>query len=334
MKSLKIVMMVDLSEPPPWDHDYTEYLKLDDWESENCIYKTLKKLGHEVKIFGIYDQITPFVDLIKTHPPDLVFNMCESFKNDRNFESHLVSILEILGVRYTGSGSFALQLCKDKGLTKKILNYHRVSIPKFLVSKKIRPLRTLKKFDYPAFIKPLGFEGSEGIAQMSFAETEKEALERISYIHEKLKTDVIVEEYIDGREIYIGVIGNDRLNILPPREVFFENIPDEEPKFATFKAKWDEKYRKKWGIRNGPAKEISDKSLLRMNEICKKVYRLFHLRGYARIDLRMKENGEVFFIEANPNPSIARGEDFAAAAEKSGIDYDALIEKIVSYALN
>jgi D-alanine-D-alanine ligase len=182
---------------------------------------------------------------------------------------------------------------------------------------------------FPAFIKPLKLEASEGITQLSFAENEKDALDRARFIHDKLGTDAIIEEYIEGRELYVGVLGNERLTVFPPRELFFKNVPEGEPKFATFKAKWDDNYRKKWGIDTGPAKALPKELAREVVETCKKVYRTFQLRGYARMDLRVTPEGEIFFLEANPNPTIARDEDFAQAAEKGGVGYDELIARIL-----
>lgn len=326
---LKILVLFDLSVAIP-PAEYPEYLKTEDWKSEANILATLQKLGHEPKLLGLHDDLQPLLEEIRSSRPDLVFNLSEAFDGNRDFEPHLVSLLELLKVPYTGSGPEALRICKDKGLTKKILAYHRVHVPRFLIARKAQPLRKLSRFPFPAFIKPLALEGSEGIAQLSFAENEKDALERIRYINERLGVDAIVEEYIGGREIYVGILGNERLSALPPRELFFKEIPEGEPKFATFRAKWDDAYRKKWGIDSGPAATIPPDTLAKMLEGCKKIYRVLKMKGYGRIDLRLRPNGDFVFIEANPNPSLAREDDFAKAALKSGLSYDELVGKIVS----
>lgn len=330
-RPLKILLLFDLSVAIKRE-DYADYLKTEDWKNEAHIIHTLEKLGHEVLPLGIHDSIEPLLELLPTLKPDLVFNLSEAFRADRRFEPHLAALLELLDLRYTGSGPSALHLCKDKGLTKKLLSYHHIRAPKFIVSERSRPLRSLGGFTFPAFIKPLLLEASEGISQVSFAENEKDALERVRFIHDRLETDAIVEEYIEGRELYVGVLGNDRLTVLPPRELFFKEVPEGEPKFATFRAKWDESYRKRWGIDSGPARQIPPEVWDRISEACKKVYRVLQLRGYGRIDLRLKPTGEFYFIEANPNPSIAKDDDFAQAALKGGIDYPSLVSKILSLA--
>jgi D-alanine-D-alanine ligase len=273
------------------------------------------------------------IQALEEDPPDLVFNLCEAFGNDRDFEPHVAALLELMKVPYTGAGVTPLRVCKDKSLTKKILSYHRVRVPRFVVSPKNKPLKGLGKFAFPAFIKPLALEASEGIAQLSLAENEKQALERVRYINEKLGVDAIIEEYIEGRELYVGVLGNERLMAFPPRELFFREVAEGEPKFATFRAKWDDEYRKKWGINTGAARGISTEMERQIAKLCKKIYRLLQMRGYGRIDLRLTPQGEVVFIEANPNPSIAREDDFARSAEKAGLDYEELIARILRLGL-
>ncbi len=331
-RKLKILVMFDVGFAPPPDHDYAEDLEDDSYETENDVITTLRRQGHTVRPFGVYDDIHGLIQEIRANPPDVAFNLCEAFKGDRNLEPNVVGLLELMNVTYTGAGPAALRICKDKGLTKKILSYHRVPIPRFVVSRRSRPLRRLRHFAFPAFIKPLGLEASEGIAQMSFADDEAACLERVKFIHESLKVDAIIEEYIDGREIYVGVLGNNHLQVLPPRELFFAQIPEGEPKFATFRAKWDEKYRKRWGIKSGPAREIPARTKKKLTEICRKVYRLFEIRGYARIDLRLNTKGQLVFLEANPNPSLAEEEDFALAAKSGGLEYGRLIRKILRLA--
>jgi len=248
-RTLKILVIFDLAQEAPFTQNYSEELKTEDWKTENDVITTLLALEHEVRLLGLYDDISPLINELKQHPPDLVFNLCESLKNDRKLEPHIVALLELYDIKYTGCSSQSLFLCKDKGLSKKILNYHRIKVPKFEISQLRRPLKTLEGFHFPAIIKPIDLEGSEGINEMSYVENPKEAIERMRGLHEKFETDVIIEEYIAGKEIYLGMIGNDKLTTFKPWEVFFEQMTDEDPKFATYKAKWDDKYRKKWGIK-------------------------------------------------------------------------------------
>jgi D-alanine-D-alanine ligase len=209
-----------------------------------------------------------------------------------------------------------------------------VRVANFVVSQREHPLRNLKHFQYPAFVKPRNEESSDGISKASFAKSESEALDRARFIHEKLGADALIEEYIDGRELTVGVLGNTRLTVLPPQEIFFgEMDEDGAPKFATARAKWDEAYRKRWGIRNGPAAKLPDGVDKRLEKIARRVYRILHIRGLGRLDVRLTGAGEVVVIEANPNPSLARDDDFAMSAARAGIEYDALVQKILENAV-
>lgn len=332
MKALKIVLLFDVCIKLTRE-EYANYWNTPDWKTERDVKVTLQKLGHEVIPFGIYDDIEPFLKLVRDEKPDLVFNMSEAFSGKRDFEPNLTALMQLVGVPFTGAGPMSLQLCKDKGLTKVILGYHQIQTPKFLVAKKGKALPSLKKFQFPAIIKPLQLESSEGISQVSYVENEKDAIARIKFVHERLEADAIVEEFIDGREVYVSILGNEKLSVFPPRELFFKQVPEDEPKFATYKSKWDQQYRKRWGIDSGWMGGISESTQKKLYDVCKKIYRLLHIQGFGRIDLRIK-NDEIYFIEANPNPSIARKEDYALSAHKAGVEYEELIAKIVSLSLS
>ena len=302
--------------------------------TEADVLACLRKLGHEVETLAVYDAIRVVLERVDAFKPDVVFNLCETFFSDRAHEPNIPALLELINVPYTGAGPDALMLCKDKALAKKVLAYHRVRVARFVVSTRERPLRRLGRFTYPAFVKPVGEEASEGIARASLARNEQEALERARYIHERLQTDALIEEYVDGRELYLGVLGNRRLTVLPPREIFFGEPPqDDAPRFATAKAKWDDAYRKKWKIRNGPAGPLVQGLERKLADLARKVYRILHIRGVGRIDARLTPEGDVVVIEANPNPSLAREDDLAQAAAQVGIGYEALIQKVLEGAL-
>ncbi len=332
MKPLKILLLFDLSVNLPAE-EYDDYWDTADWKAEKDVRNTLVKLGHEVIPFGIFDDIEPFLKIVREQKPDLVFNMSEAFSGKRDFEPNLTALMQLVGVPFTGAGPMSLQLCKDKGLTKIILGYHQIRTPKFVVAKKSRPIQSLKKFQFPAFIKPLQLESSEGISQVSYAENEKETLARVKFIHERLGVDAIIEEFIDGRDVYVSILGNEKLSVFPPRELFFKQVPDDEPKFATFRSKWDAEYRKKWGIDSGWVAAMPESTERKLGDICKKIYRLLQIQGFGRIDLRIKDD-KIYFIEANPNPSIAKKEDYALSAGKGGVEYEELIAKIVSLSLS
>src|SRR5665213_4162071 len=310
-----------------------ETLLQEDKPAEANVLASLEHLKHDIVTMAVFDNVLDVVDRIKSFTPDVVFNQCESFYDNRALEPNIPALLDLMKIRYTGSGPDALLLCKDKALAKKVLAYHRVHSPNFVVSHHAHPLRHLKRFNYPAFVKPVGEESSDGISKSSFARDETEALERMRFIHQKFNCDVLIEEYIEGRELYLSVLGNHRLTVFPTREIFFEQVPEDTPKFATYHAKWNEKYREKWGITNGPAKPLPDRMPEALAQLAKKVYRLLKIRGFGRIDVRLSPKGDVFVIEANPNPSLAEDEDFAQSALNAGVSYDTLIQEILNAAL-
>ena len=330
---MKILVLFDIACPAKPEEVFSpESLKEQDKPTEADVLSCLTRLGHEVETLAVFNNVMAIVEKLNEYKPDVVFNLSESFHHDRSHEPNIPALLELMKVPYTGSGPEALLLCKDKALVKKVLAYHRVRSPNFVVSQQTHPLRRLRRFLYPAFVKPISEESSDGISKASFVKAEEEALERVRYIHQKFKCDVLIEEYIEGRELYLSVLGNHRLKVLPPREIFFEQVPEDVPKFATFHAKWNEQYRKKWGITNGAAKELPQGLADQLTLLARKVYRLLKIRGFGRLDIRLTPGGDVFMIEANPNPSLASDEDFAQAAVAAGIGYDALIQEILNTA--
>jgi D-alanine-D-alanine ligase len=224
-------------------------------------------------------------------------------------------------------------LSRDKALARKVLTYHRIPGPEFAVFHKGRKVKRPKKLNFPLFIKSQIEEASLGISQASIVDNERDFLERVAFMHEKHNTDVIAEEFIEGRELYVGLIGNERLTTLPIWELVFENMPEGAPRIATRRVKWDAKYQKKHGITSREARDLSPELKKRIENLCRRTYRALGISGYARIDLRLRPNGDVFIIEANPNPEVADGEDFADSARKAGYSYEALLQKILALGL-
>lgn len=330
---MKILILFDLAYSlDPGETLSPERLKEEQKPTEADVMESLLRLGHSVETLAVFDNVTHIVEKLQTCLPDVVFNLSESFHHDRAHEPNIPALLELMKVRYTGSGPDALMLCKDKAITKKILAYHHVRVPGFLVSHRQSPLRRLKRFKFPAFVKPRYEESSDGISKASFARDEGEAIERAQFIHQKFDCDALIEEYIEGRELYVSILGNRRLSVFPPREVFFDNMPADVPRFATYHTKWNDAYRKKWGITNGAARELSPEVESELRKIARNVYGWLKIRSSGRMDFRLTPKGELFVIEANPNPSLSQDEDFAQSAAADGMDYDALITAILSLA--
>ena len=333
-RKLKILALFDTMAAATLDQDFSAELKTEDWKTEANVLKALGELGHATEHQAIFDDLDLLRQKLKTFEPDVIFNLADQFNNNRAFDQNIVSFLEMHGLAFTGCGSTGLTLCKQKGISKKILGYHRIHVPQFAVFPRGKRTARPKRLKFPILVKPLKEEASYGISQASFVETDEEFRERVQFIHEKYDNDAIAEEYIEGRELYVSILGNHRLQALPIRELVFKEVPPDEPKIATYKAKWDEEYRKRWGLQNRFAEDIDSAVAGRIEQICKRIYHLLTIDGYARLDLRLTPNNEVYFIEANPNPILAEDEDFAQSALKANLPYPQLIARIVRLGLD
>jgi D-alanine-D-alanine ligase len=333
-KKLKVLALFDAATATTIDQDFSAELKTEDWKTEANVLAALGKLGHTTEHLAIFDDL----DLVRQKPqsfePDVIFNLADQFKNNRAFDQNIVSFLEMHGLPFTGCGSTGLTLCKHKGISKKILGYHRIRVPNFVTIARGKRIARPKRLKFPILVKPLKEEASYGISQASFVETDEQFKERVQFIHEKYDHDVIAEEYIAGRELYVSVLGNQRLEVFPIRELVFKEVPPDEPKIATYKAKWDEEYRKRWGLQNQFAEGLDPAVAWNIQQTCKRIYRLLTIDGYARLDLRLTPANEVYFIEANPNPILAEDEDFAQSALKANLPYPELIDRIVRLGLS
>jgi D-alanine-D-alanine ligase len=327
-KKLKVLALFDAVRPTTIDQDLTSELKTVDWKTEAAVLKALAELGYEHEQLAIFDDLDLLRQKLQTFSPDVIFNLADQFRNNRAFDQHIVSFLALHDIPFTGCGSTGLTLCKHKAISKKILSYHRIHTPNFVtIPRGKRPARP-SHLKFPILVKPLKEEASYGISQASFVETDEQFRERVTFLHENTDNDVIAEEYIEGRELYVSLIGNHRLQVLPIRELVFREVPPDEPKIATYKAKWDEAYRERWGLENRFAEGLEPALVRRIEAVCKRIYHLLTIDGYARIDLRLNARNELHFIEANPNPALAPDEDFAESALKAGIAYPQLIDRI------
>ena len=248
--------MFDGISPTTVDQDFTKELKTKDWKTEADVTAALGSVGHTAEHLAIYDDVDLVRQKLETFAPDILFNLVEQFRNNPGFDQNIVSFFEMQGLAFTGCGSTGLTLCKHKGISKKILHYHGIHVPHFVVIPRGQRIARPKQLKFPILVKPVKEEASYGISQASFVGTDEQFRERVNFIHEKYNSDAIAEEYIDGRELYVSLIGNIRLTVLPIRELVFREVPPNEPKIATFKAKWDDEYRKRWGLENQFAENL------------------------------------------------------------------------------
>lgn len=332
-QKLKILALFDAIAPTALDQDLSAELQTEDWKTEAHVLQALRDLGHQVEYLAIYDNLDLLTQKLQAFSPDLVFNIADQFKNNRGFDQNIASYLELCGVPFTGCGSTGLALCKHKGISKKILGYHRIRVPDFVMVPRGRRLARPRRLKFPLLVKPLKEQGSIGISQASLVNSDEEFQERVQFVHEKFDHDAIAEEYIEGRELYVGLLGNRRLQVFPVRELVFSEVPPDAPKIATYTAKWDEEYRKRWGLKNQFAEGLGEVVGRSLEAACRRIYRLLTIDGYARLDLRLTADNELCFIEANPNPMLASDEDFAQAALKAGLSYPALISRIIQLGL-
>lgn len=303
-------------------------------KAEFDIVQCLRKLGHEPRALGVQDEFLPIRDAVNEFKPHIVFNLLEEFHNNVLFDQNVVSLLELLRVPYTGCNPRGLVIARGKSLSKKLLAYHRIPIPDFLVIPKGRRTRRPKKLEFPLIVKSLVEHSSYGISQASLVEDDEHLVERVKFMHESIGTDAIAERFIEGREIYVGVLGNNRLVALPPIELTFENMPANAALIATAKVKHDLAYQAKRGIMLSEAKGLAPEVGERIARLAKRIYRTLELDGYARIDFRLSADNVPYFLDANPNPDISDGEELASAAEWAGMSYGDLISRILGFGLS
>jgi len=327
---LNIVVLVDPVTIPPDDPQFTQ--PADKPITEFHVCEALRLLGHHVAVLGAEYDIAAVAQALTEERPDLVFNLTEQFCGDRRLDKNIAALLELLEIPFTGAGAIGLMLARDKGLCKQILTLHKIRVPNFVALPPRRALRIPRSLPYPMVVKPAFEDSSEGLSNASVVYDAEALRERATFIHERWKQPAIAEEYIEGRELYVSVIGNQRLTVLPPRECCFNAEGDQGPVILTYRCKWDDDYREKWKITFGFA-ELDAITLKNIERVCKRAYRALQLQDYGRMDLRLTPDNKLVILEANPNPDIAYGEEVAEAAERVGIDYESLIERIIRLAL-
>lgn len=331
MKKLSLLVLVHESLIPDLSSEGPK--RSEAWITEYDVVNALKSLKHDVEILGLYNDINPLIEITQKKKFDLVFNLLEQFGEHTDRDQHVVSLLEMLNLKYTGCGPKAMTLARDKALSKKIADYHHIATPQFFVA----PLNVKKKIPnnlkFPIIVKCLSEEASLGISQKSVVNTKEKLEERIHFLHKKYKADVICEEFIKGKEVYIGIMGKKSLQSFPAIELFFDNADNPESEIYSERAKWNEDYQKRKGISTGLSK-LNKELSTKVNTTALKLYKVLGLDSYARIDLRVTEEGKVYFLEANPNPNLALDDEFYQGAKFSKLKYEELINLILKQALH
>jgi len=332
-RPLRILVLMHPSLVPPDSLKGHTPDEINVWKTEFGVVNTLRKLGHEVRPLGVQDELNPIRVAAEEWKPEIVFNLLEEFHGLSNFDQHVVSYLELLKLPYSGCNPLGMVLARSKAITKKIATYHRVRVPAFIVVPRGQRSRRPKRLRFPLFVKSASEEASLGISQASLVESDEKLAERVRFIHESIGTDALVEEYIEGRELYVGVIGNERLRVLPTWELDFGKLTESGEPIATARVKHSPEYQKKHRIDIRRAQDLDPAVERQLQRTTRRVYRMLELDGYARVDYRLTARNEVYLLEANPNPEVAEKEEFASAAAAVGLKYRALLARILSLGL-
>jgi D-alanine-D-alanine ligase len=323
-------MHEDLVPPDPLSGQKPE---MAEWKTEYDVVSTLRKLGHDVKPLGVKSDLGVIRAAVEEWRPHIAFNLLEEFDGVAVYDQNVVSYLELLRVPYTGCNPRGLMLARDKVLSKKLFSFHRIPSPEFTVVPQGRTARRPSWLSFPLIVKSVTEEASLGISQASIVQDDERLKERVSFIHSSVGTGALIERYIEGREFYVGLIGNGHLHAFPVWELIMDKLPDDARRIATERVKWSRKYQDKYGIRSAEAKNLPEGKVEEIQHLAKRVYRALDLSGYARIDLRMDSEGNLYVLEANPNPQIAQDEDFADSAERAGYSYKDLLQELLAIGL-
>jgi D-alanine-D-alanine ligase len=330
MKKLRILVLVHELLVPPETLEGVQEHEAAEYRTEFDVTSCLRGLGHDVRPLGIGDSLTELRTTIQEWRPQVCFNLLEEFGGIVTYDQHVVAYLELLRQAYTGCNPRGMMLSRDKVLSKQILAYHRIPTPQFAVFRRGGALRIPKALRFPLFVKSATEDASLGISQASIVEDVPRLRERVGFIHEHTQSDALVEEYVEGRELYVGVLGNARIRTLTPWEFIFGELKQGRAAIATRKAKWDSAYQERHGITSGKAEGLPAGLAEKLDRLARRIYRALHMSGYARIDFRVRADGTPFVLEANANPNLEREEDFAYAAAHDGIKYPALLERLIS----
>jgi len=303
---------------------------LDKKEVEEEVAEALTKLGHEPVLYEVDGTLKSLLGLARVDG-DLVFNLCESFNGDDTADFKIASYLELLGKKYTGSGTHGLMLAQDKAIAKKIFAFHGIHTPTFAKCYRGR-LDFSHDLQFPVIVKPAREDGSIGIEFSAVVSSIRELMERMDWLHANFDSPVLIEEYIDGREMYVGVLGNDKPEALPVVELDLSKLPDGTPRIAAAEVKWGKGTKAYRDTKSAIATDVNDETVAALQQTAVAAYQALELRDYGRVDMRLQPDGRVQVIEVNPNPWLSSRAEFAMAARKSGRTYPRLVEEIVELA--
>jgi D-alanine-D-alanine ligase len=335
MRRLRILVLMHPDCVPPDSTDGYTAQQINAWKTEYDVVSTLRAAGHDVRPLGVQEEIKPVRDEIEGFKPHAVFTLLEEFHYEVVYDQHIASYLELMRVPYTGCNPRGLILARGKDLSKTLVHHRRIPVPAFAVFPMRHKVKRPARLALPLIVKSLNMDGSFGISQASIVDTDEKLVERVAFIHERIGTAAIAEQYIEGRELYVGVLGNNRLRVLPIWELKFGSMGGQGARqIATEKVKHDPGYQERVGIEDGPAKDLTPELSAHIQRLAKRIYRTLGLDGYARIDFRLAADDTPYFIEANPNPEIAKSQEFATAAQHDGLNYPDLLHRILTLGIS
>jgi D-alanine-D-alanine ligase len=331
---MKVAVVFDTPHEGWEDADFKREVAAEVDEPEYEVAEALMANRHEVLLVGVNSDLMHLVNRLREFQPDLVFNCAEGFHGDAQLDYVFPALLEAEGFPYTGAPPIALLTTRDKAMSKQVLAFHGIKVPGFATYHVGQEVREPPSLRFPLIVKPLQEDASEGIARASVVQTLAALAERVAFVHQRFAQPAIAEEFVEGRELYVGAIGNgDRLQLLPVVELVFDpERTRREERIATKMAKWDVEYRERKGIKNVIAEGISAEAMDRIEAMSRAAFRALWLRDYARFDIRLTPDGEAWVIEANANPFISFGHDMANAAERAGMTYHDFVERLVGVA--
>ena len=332
MKKLRVLALMHDYMVPPEDTS-GHNLATVEWKTEYDVASTLVEMGHNVQMLGVKDDLHVIRQTVDEFKPHIAFNLMEAFHEVGVFDMNVVSYLELLRLPYTGCNPRGMLLSRDKALSKKLMAYHRIPVPEFAVFRRGLAIKRPRRLEFPIIVKSATQEASIGIAQASVVNDDTKLRERVQFVHESVGTDAIAEHFIEGRELYVGILGHERLQVFPIWEIHFGKMPEGIHRIATDRVKWSAKYQKKHGIRTSQVKTLSNGLAEEIQKASKRVYRALEMSGYARMDFRLDVNDNFYVLEANANPQLAFGEDFAESAKYTGMDYEELLQRILNIGL-
>jgi D-alanine-D-alanine ligase len=321
-EAMKITVLTGLEKDDPKSYDVVA----------DQVAAALNEKGHTASVLGVYDDLRKLVSDLARQQPDLVFNLLESFGKSNSGDIGVAGVLDLLGLHYTGGGPGELYLRQDKGLAKKVLAFENLLYPHFAVFSQNSDFETAGNLRLPLFVKPLTADASIGIDGDSLVRDTTSLMKRVLAIHEKVKDSALVEEYIEGRELYVGVLGNREPIPLPPVEVDFTGFPEGEPKILGTKAKWKKNSAEYKGTKSVLA-EVPDELRAKLQKTAVDAYRAVRVRDYGRVDLRLTEAGEIYVLEVNASCYLEKDSEFSMAAKAAGIEFPDLVERIAELAV-